>query len=195
MGYRSCISREVLRSRSPVVRKGGEKRPKGKEEDDLPQTQDYSPPRAVQAQGPESKKESPNSKVSVSDSGEEARSSSSGDSSSEDTRVSPHGQEDHCKPWEFRRKSWMSFVGPSLLHPMVPRDFEQCPIIAPNEDRSSRERPQKNFIAVFIPQLTRTDISDSSVRGCQGVFYVKELTPMIIDNQGPLRARFFIPRR
>ena len=76
---------------------------------------------------------------------------------------------------------------------MVPRDFEQRPLIAPNDGGTCRDRPQKDFIAVFIPQLTRTDIYDSSVKGCAGVFYVKELTPIIIDNQGPLLRDRQIP--
>ena len=69
---------------------------------------------------------------------------------------------------------------------MVTRDFEQCPNITPSDKGPDRERPQKSFIAVFVPQLTRMDICNSSYRGCEGVFYAKELTPFILDIQGPL---------
>ena len=183
--------REATRSRSPLVRnpprqppKGEERRHKKRDEEDLPATQDYSPrqssPRVVLAQGPQAKEVSPKSKVDVSE-------SSSGESSSDDTRVSPHHPEDISeKPWMFRRKNWMSFVGPPIVRPTLERDFEGCSHIEPCDGGTNRDRPQKNFIAVFIPQLTRTDIYESTVKGSSGVFYVKELTPIIIDNQGPL---------
>ena len=124
---------------------------------------------------------------------ESSYSEGNGSGSDSDTRASPHRPEEGGKEWELRRKAWVSLVGPPLHRPTAVRDFENCPVLAPTEGPERGLRPQKNFIAVFVPQLSRVDICSSSVPGSEAVYYVKELTPFIVDNQGPLLRDKKIP--
>ena len=66
----------------------------------------------------------------------------------------------------------------------------RCPLLSLAEGSERGLRPDKNFIAVFCPQLTKVDIYGTSAPGNEAVYYVKELTPFIVDNQGPLSQPF-----